>query len=70
MENLAVITALYHSGSFQSHLLGLKKKKKCYSPATIGPYCEKLCPLSRVPPEAVSKTSGTVFSNTDLSSGE
>ena len=28
MENLAVITALYHSGSFQNHSLGLKKKIK------------------------------------------
>ena len=27
MENLAVITALYHSGSFQNHSLGLKKNK-------------------------------------------
>ena len=27
MENLAVITALYHSGSFRNHLLGFKKNK-------------------------------------------
>ena len=28
MENLAVITALYHSGSFRNRLLGFKKKVK------------------------------------------
>ena len=28
MENLAVITALYHSGSFRNHLLGFRKKVK------------------------------------------
>ena len=27
MENLAVITALYHSGSFRDHLLGFRKNK-------------------------------------------
>ena len=27
MENLAVITALYHSGSFRNHLLGFRKNK-------------------------------------------
>ena len=76
MKNLAVITALYHSVSFRNHLLGFRKKK-CYSPAKAGSYWEKLCPLSCVPPEAVgrkprvvSKTAGTVFPNTDLSSGE
>ena len=42
MENLAVITALYHSGSFCNHLLGFRKK-----------ITEKLCPLSCVLPEAV-----------------
>ena len=26
MENLAVITALYHSGSFRDHLLSFRKK--------------------------------------------
>ena len=45
---------------FRNHFLGLGKKK-CYSPAKVGPYREKLCPLSYVPPLAVSKTSGTVF---------
>ena len=48
MENLAVITALYHSGSFRNHLLGFRKKQKCYSPAKVGPYWEKLCPSSCV----------------------
>ena len=43
MENLAVITALCHSGSFRNHLLGFRKKKKCYSPAKVGPYWEKPC---------------------------
>ena len=28
MENLAVITALNHSGSFRNHLLGFRKKIK------------------------------------------
>ena len=28
MENLAVITAFYHSGSFRNHLLGFQKKIK------------------------------------------
>ena len=60
MENLAVITPLYHSGSFRNHLLGFRKKLKCYSPAKVDPYWKKLCPLS-----CVSKTSGIVFPNTD-----
>ena len=46
MENLAVITALYHSGSFRDHLLSFRKKLKCYSPAKVGPYWVKLCPRS------------------------
>ena len=39
----------------------------CYSPALVGQYWEKLCPRSRVRPEAapVLETEGTVFSNTD-----
>ena len=45
MENLAVLTAFYHSGSFRNHLLGFGKKK-CYLPAKVGPYWEKLCPRS------------------------
>ena len=32
------------SGSFRNHLLGFRKK--CYSPAKVSPYWEKLCPLS------------------------
>ena len=28
MENLPVITALYHSGAFRNHLLGFRKKNK------------------------------------------
>ena len=51
MEILAVITALYHSGSLRNHLLSFGKKK-CYSPAKVGPYREKLCPLSCVAPSA------------------
>ena len=74
MENLAIIIALYHSDSFQNHLLGFRKKQKCYSPSKVGPYWEKLCPLSYVPPEAyglvVSKIEDTVFPNTDFPSGE
>ena len=31
MENLAVITALYHSGSFRNHLLGFRKKKVLFT---------------------------------------
>ena len=42
-------------GSFRHHLLGFRKK--CYSLAKVGP-------------QAVSNTSGTVFPNTDLPSGE
>ena len=49
MENLAVITALYRSGCFRNHLSGFRKKYKYYSPAKVGPYWEKLCPLSCVP---------------------
>ena len=40
------------SGSFCNHLLGFRKKLKCYSPAKVGLHWEKLCPLSCVPPSA------------------
>ena len=36
----------------------LLKIEKCYSPALVGRYWEKLCPLSRVRPEAALETSG------------
>ena len=37
---------------FRNHSLGFRKIWKCYSPAIVGPYWEKLCPLSCVLPEA------------------
>ena len=33
----------------------------CYSPALVGPYWEKLCPLSRVRPEAASRQRAQFF---------
>ena len=41
---LPIRTAHSGSGSFRNHLLGFRKK--CYSPAKVSPYWEKLCPLS------------------------
>ena len=41
MEDLAVFTVLNHSGSFGKNFVELKKKK-CYLPAKVGPYGEKL----------------------------
>ena len=49
---------------FSNHLLGFRKKLKCYSPAKVYPYWEKLSPLARVP------FVYTVFPSTDLLSGE
>ena len=69
MENFAVITALYHSGSFRNHLLGFRKNKMKFTSqgrSVLGktvPYV--LCTARGSRPRAVSKTSGTVFPNTD-----
>ena len=52
MEYLVVITVLNHSGSFGQNFVKFKKKK-CYSPALVGSYREKLCLRSWVPPEDV-----------------
>ena len=43
MEDLAVLAALNHSGSFEKNFFKLKKKKKgvIYRPR-VGPYGEKL----------------------------
>ena len=35
MEDLAVFTALNHSGSFGKNFVKFKKKKICYSPAKV-----------------------------------
>ena len=48
-------------GSFRNHLLGFRKKK-CYSLAKVGPYWEKLCPLSCVPPSGSIQDLGHSFS--------
>ena len=52
MEYLVVITVLNHSGSFGQNFVKFKKKK-CYSPALVGSYREKLCLRSWVSPEDV-----------------
>ena len=55
-----------HSGQFfLQSFVRFEKKEKRYSPVKVGRYWEKLCPLS-----SVTKTSGTVFPNTDLPSRE
>ena len=64
VANLAMITALICSGLSHAFRL-VVGKKNCYSPTWVGRYWERLCTLSRV-----SKTSGTVFQNTDLPAGE
>ena len=47
MEYLVVITVLNHSDSFGQNFVKFKKKK-CYSPALVGSYWEKLCLRSSV----------------------
>ena len=47
MEYLVVITVLNHSGSSGQNFVKFKKKK-CYSPALVGSYWEKLCLRSSV----------------------
>ena len=59
MEDLAVFTALNHSGSFGKNLVKFKKNK--YVICRLGgPYGEKLC----------FKTEVTVFHHTDLPAGK
>ena len=48
MENLAVITALNHEGSFGKYFVKFKRKRKCYSAAKVGLYWEKLWTLSSI----------------------
>ena len=75
MKNLAVLTAFYHSGSFRNHLLGFGKKIKMLFTSQGRSVLGKtepsiLCNARGLGLRAVSKTSGTVFPNTDLPSGE
>ena len=71
MENLAVLTAFYHSGSFRNHLLGFGKKIKMFFISQGRSVLGKTAPsVLCTRPRAVSKTEGTVFPNTDLPSGE
>ena len=63
MENLAVITALYHSGSFRNHLLGFRKKKSVI-------HQRRSVRIGKNRAVRVSKTLGTVFPSADFPSGE
>ena len=46
IEDLAVFTALNHSGSFGKNFVKFKKKnKKCYPSTYVGPYWKKTVPL-------------------------
>ena len=66
MEDLAVFTALNHSGSFGKNFVKFKNNKYVIYRLRVGPYGEKILP------EAVGifKTSVTVFHHTDLPGGK
>ena len=70
-----LLTAFYHSGSFRNHLIGFGKKIKMLfttqGRSVLGKTVPSvLCTARGLGPRAVSKTSRTVFPNTDLPSGE
>ena len=66
MEDLSLITALNHKGSFGKHFIK-SQKKQCYLPPLVGPYLGKLYNPSKVP---VLMTLGTVLPVTDFPAGE
>ena len=76
MEDLAVFTALNHSGSFGKNLVKFKKNMYVLYRLRVGPYGEKLGPQSpKCCPRpsatgSVFKTSVTVFHHTDLQAGK
>ena len=61
----SVITALYRSGCFRSHLSGFRKKIQILFTSQGRSVLGKT-----VPSVLCTKASGTVFPNTDLHSGE
>ena len=65
MEDLAVFTALNHSGSFGKNFVKFKNNKYVIYRLRVGPYGEKPTASG-----SIFKTSVTVFHHTDLPAGK